>query len=104
MSAVELTVLPVSDQCKGLLGSDSIWWRPRSKCSPDAAHDTVGPLKAGAAPNPLGNIFDDFDDGRNGRKDAAGPPANAPTPMPRAQEPRNDKYMYLGKVRSGYAF
>ena len=37
MSAVELTVLPVSDQCKGLLGSDSIWWRPRSKCSPDAA-------------------------------------------------------------------
>lgn len=44
MSAVELTVLPVSDQCKGLLGSDSIWWRPRSKCSPDAAHDTVGPL------------------------------------------------------------
>ena len=44
MSAVELTVLPVSDQCKGLLGSDSIWWRPRSKCSPDAAYDTVGPL------------------------------------------------------------
>ena len=36
MSAVELTVLPVSDQCKGLLGIDSMfWWRLRSKCSPD---------------------------------------------------------------------
>ena len=35
MSAVELTVLPVSDQCKGLLGIDSMfWWRLRSKCSP----------------------------------------------------------------------
>ena len=34
-----------------------------------------------------------------------GPPdPHAPTHMPRAQEPRNDKYMYLGKVRSGYAF
>ena len=43
MSAVELTVLPVSDQCKGLLGSDSIWWRPRSKCSPDA-HDAPSVL------------------------------------------------------------
>lgn len=32
------------------------------------------------------------------------PPPHAPTHMPRAQEPRNDKYMYLGKVRSGYAF
>lgn len=73
MSAVELTVLPVSDQCKGLLGSDSIWWRPRSKCSPDATTPSVLCF-AGAAPNPLGNIFDDFDDGRNGRKDAAGPP------------------------------
>jgi len=39
MSAVELTVLPVSDQCKGLLGIDSMfWWRLRSKCSPLMLH------------------------------------------------------------------
>lgn len=48
MSAVELTVLPVSDQCKGLLGIDSMfWWRLRSKCSPDPSFAIQG-LPVGA--------------------------------------------------------
>ena len=60
MSAVELTVLPVSDQCKGLLGIDSMfWWRLRSKCSPDAPPLPTVPGLSLWAPNPLGNIFDD---------------------------------------------
>lgn len=60
MSAVELTVLPVSDQCKGLLGIDSMfWWRLRSKCSPDAPPSPTVPFRCGLAPNPHGNIFDD---------------------------------------------
>ena len=46
MSAVELTVLPVSDQCKGLLGIDSMfWWRLRSKCSPDAPPSPTVPFR-----------------------------------------------------------
>jgi len=60
MSAVELTVLPVSDQCKGLLGIDSMfWWRLRSKCSPDAPPLPTEPVLSLWAPNPHGNIFDD---------------------------------------------
>jgi hypothetical protein len=48
MSAVELTVLPVSDQCKGLLGIDSMfWWRLRSKCSPDAPPSPTVPFRCG---------------------------------------------------------
>ena len=103
MSAVELTVLPVSDQCKGLLGSDSIWWRPRSKCSPDAAHDTVGPLVR--LRTLLETSLMTLMTAETEEKMQQDPPdPHAPTHMPRAQEPRNDKYMYLGKVRSGYAF
>ena len=58
MSAVELTVLPVSDQCKGLLGIDSMfWWRLRSKCSPDAPPSPTVPFRCGR--NPHGKKVDD---------------------------------------------
>jgi len=59
MSAVELTVVPVSDQCKGLLGIDSMfWWRLRSKCSPDAPPSPTVPFRCGLR-NPLGKKVDD---------------------------------------------